>query len=80
MHTYAGGVRFVQFRFMVSDFGQQQPRLGYAAVLSLVISLLPLMESVRGCLRTTNEGAPYLARFWPDVGRNECSRDGAGCA
>jgi hypothetical protein len=23
MHTYAGGIRFVQFRFAVSDFGQQ---------------------------------------------------------
>jgi hypothetical protein len=33
-----------------------------------------------GLFLTANEGAPYLARFWPDVGINECWRKSAGCA
>jgi len=35
----------------------------------------PLIE----CFFTTNEGAPYLARFWRDVGINGCWRESAGC-
>jgi hypothetical protein len=30
--------------------------------------------------RTKNEGAPYLARFWRDVGINGCWQNSASCA